>query len=184
MYTSQQFRFLRLNLWCATYPNRTWHQMVDQSEYGTNTSYVTDFIEIRFNPQVINSAEIKDLYEKQGLSASQIAEHFGVAKSVILRRLRQLGIDTEKGYRRQSNPNNYRRSKAPYGYKIKNHKLVLNRSEMKVCRLVVEMMGRENKGARETAREIMKRGFKNRQGEVSWGHLVVQQILKRWNGKI
>lgn len=157
---------------------------MDQFGRGTNRPYLVDFVPVCFSPQLINSAEIRHFYEKEGLSVSQIAERYGVVKSVILRRLRQMGVETEKGYLRQSNPNNYRRAKPPYGYLVKNGKLVLNKSELKVCRLVVEMMGRQDKGARETARELMNRGFKNRQGDVSWGHLVVQQILKRWNGKI
>jgi IS30 family transposase len=127
----------------------------------------------------INSGEIRHFYEKEGLSIKQIAEQYGVVKSVILRRLRQMGVDTQQGHLRTMNPNNYRKAKAPYGYKIKNGKLILNKSEVKACRVVAEMMGRQNKSARETARELMKRGFKNRQGDISWGHLVVQKIFKR-----
>src|SRR5687768_9288283 len=104
--------------------------------------------------------------------------------TAILSRLRQIGIRTELGRIRKINPNNYRHYNPPYGYKVKDNKLVLDNSEMKICRLFVELMDRQKKGAREAARELMNQKFKNRRGEVTWGHFVVQQIFKQWKNKI
>lgn len=158
--------------------------LVDQSVRGTNTSYVLDFIAICFKSQLLNSAEIRRLYLKESLSAAQIASRFGVSRAVILSTVKRLGIGTKSAVGRMTNPNNFRHHNPPYGYKVKDNKLVLNSSELKICRAVVEMMGRKKCGARETARELVSRGFKNRRGEVAWGHLVVQQIFKRWKDKV
>jgi len=83
-----------------------------------------------------------------------------------------------------TNPNNYRHYNAPYGYRVKNGQLVLNPKDLKVCRIVVDFMDRKQRPARETARELIRRGLKNRRGEIKWGHLVVQQIFRRWKGKL
>lgn len=158
--------------------------MVDLSVHGTNTSYLLDFIRICFKPQLLNSAEIKRFYLKEGHSAAQIAAHFGVSKSVIIGWINRLKIGSKSAQGRMTNPNNFRHHNPPYGYKVKDNKLVLNNAELKICRAVVELMGRKKCGARETARELTSRGFKSRRGEVKWGHLVVQQIFKRWKDKL
>lgn len=158
--------------------------MVDQIGCGTNTSYLVDFIKICFKPQLLNSAEIKQFYVKEGLSASQIAAHYGVSKGVIISWLNRLKISAKTPKGRMTNPNNYRHHNPPYGYKVKDGKLVLNNAELKICRTVVELMGRKKCAARETARELTSRGFKNRRGKSTWGHLIVQQIFKRWKDKL
>lgn len=157
---------------------------MDLSVYGTNTTYLLDFIEICFKPQLLNSSEIKQFYVKEGLSASQIAAHYGVSKGVIIGWINRLKIGPKSAKGRMTNPNNFRHHNPPYGYKVKDNKLALNNAELRVCRAVVELMGRKKSGARETARELISRGFKNRRGEVVWGHLVVQQIFKRWKDKL
>jgi hypothetical protein len=108
----------------------------------------------------------------------------GVGKTLILSRLKSMGIRVETGRNRMTNPNNFRHHNPPYGYQVKDGKLVLNKSELKVCRLVVELIGRKNKSARETARELINKKLKNRNGDINWGHLVVQKIFKRWKDKI
>lgn len=152
--------------------------------YDTNTSYLTDFVRISFKPQLLNPHEIRKLYLKEGLSAAQIASRFGVSKSVIVSWVNRLKIGSKSAQGRMTNPNNYRHHNPPYGYKVKDNKLALNKSEMKMCRMVVELMGRKKVGARETARELTVRGYKNRRGKTTWGHLVVQQIFKRWKDKL
>ena len=163
---------------------RTVSNLVDQAEYGTNPTYLLDFIQICFKPQLLNSAEIKHLYVKVGLSASQIADRLGVSKAVIVGWINRLKIGPKSSKGRMTNPNNFRHHNPPYGYKVKDNKLVLNKSELRICRAVVELMGRKKCGARETARELTRRGFKNRRGETKWGHLVVQQIYLRWKDKL
>jgi hypothetical protein len=67
---------------------------VDQPEYGTNTSYVADFIEICLSAKLSDKAKIRKLYVEKGLSAAQIASELGVAKSFVLARLHTFGIRT------------------------------------------------------------------------------------------
>ena len=83
-----------------------------------------------------------------------------------------------------TNPENYRHHCPPYGYKVRGGKLVIDNQELKICRLVVELIERQGFGIRETGREITKRGYKNRQGNHSWGHFVVKRIFDRWRGKL
>ncbi len=157
---------------------------MDQPEYGKNTTYLTDFIKISFKPQLLNPAEIRNLYLKEGLSAAQIAAQYGVSKSVIIGWVNRLRIGAKTAQGRMTNPKNFRHHNPPYGYKVKDNRLALNNVELRVCRAVVELMGRNKCGARETARELAARGFKNRRGDATWGHLVVQQIFKRWKDKL
>lgn len=158
--------------------------MVDQAVYGTNSTHLLDFIKVYFKPQLINPAEIKQLYLKEGLSASQIANQYGVSKGAIVGWINRLKIGPKSSKGRMTNPNNFRHHNPPYGFMVKDNKLVLNNREIKVCRLVVGHMGRKRCGARETARMLVQQKIKNRRGEIKWGHLVVQQIFKRWKDKI
>jgi hypothetical protein len=113
-------------------------QNLDQPEYGTNTSYVVDFIEISFKVSSLNSGEIRFLFFEKGLSAAQIARKFGVSKSAIIRRLHQMRINVETGEGRMIRPDNYRLWNPPYGYRVVDGKLQIHKSEVKICRLVVQ----------------------------------------------
>jgi hypothetical protein len=117
--------------------------MVDQPEYGKNTSYLLDFIGITFAAKLLNVEEIRRLYTAEGLSTYQIARQFGVAKSVIVSRLHDIGIRPGHGLNRSNNPENYRCRVPPYGFVIKEGRLVPCRSELWICRMVVELMGRK-----------------------------------------
>jgi hypothetical protein len=157
---------------------------VDQVEYGTNRPYLVDFINLCFKAGQVDSAEIKQLFLEMHWSATQIARKFGVSKSLIIHRLHRMRIKVETGAGRMTKPDNYRHWKAPYGYRIFGGKLLINRQEIKICRMVVHLIERENFGVRETARELIRRSFKNKQGEVKWSHFVVQRIYDRWKGKL
>lgn len=157
---------------------------MDQVEYGANHIYLSDFIKMSYSGKLLNPEEIKRLYVKERLSAAQIAARFGVAKSVIIKWTDQLKVAPGTKVGSKTNPNNYRHHNPPYGYKVQDGKLVLNKAELKICRLVVELIGRRKFGIRETARELMKQEFKNRRGEINWSHFVVQQIFNRWNNKV
>ncbi len=158
--------------------------MVDQPEYGTNTSYLVDFIKITLSAKLLKVHEIHDLYIKQGQSAAQIACHFGVAKSVILKRLHGIGVRVGLSSGRMTNPENYRCRTPPYGYSIKAGKLIPSKAELRICRMLVELVGRQKKSATWTARELGRRGYKNRAGRTTWDHSTVQSIFKRWKDKL
>ena len=53
-----------------------------------------------------------------------------------------------------------------------------------ICRVVVELYGRRELSATAVAKELTRRGFKNRAGKIAWDHKTVQSIFKRWNGKL
>jgi len=158
--------------------------LVRQSEYGTNAPYLADFIEICLKVNLLNLAKIREMHEEQGLAASQIASHFGVARSVISARLREMGINPQSGAGRLTDPKNYLCSTAPYGFSVRNGKLVTNKAELRICRMVVSLIQRDGKNMSEVARELTHKKFKNRAGREKWNSKTVFNIYKRWKDKI
>jgi len=158
--------------------------LVEQPEYGTNTCYLVDFIKITLVPKLLNFNEIRSLYLDRGLSAAQIAREFDVAKSVIVGLLNRGGVRPGHQNSRVNNPDNYRLRVAPYGYQIRAGKLVPSKSELNLCRLVVELVKRQGLSANAAAKELGKRGYKNRSGRTTWDHSTVQSIFKRWKDKL
>ncbi len=158
--------------------------MVEQPEYGTNTSYLVDFIKITLLPKLLNFNEIRSLYLEGGLSTAQIASEYDVAKSVIVGLLNRGGVRPGCQISRSNNPENYRLRVPPYGYQIRAGKLVPSKSEMKLCRLVVELVKRRGLSANAAAKELGQRGLKNRSGGTKWDHSTVRSIFKRWKDKL
>jgi len=158
--------------------------MVDQPELGTNTSYLIDFIPITLSAKLLNNEEICKLYTEKSQSAAQIAHHFGVAKSVVLARLHAAGIREETGAGRMNNPENYRCRVAPYGYSIKDGRLVPNKTELRICRIVVDLIRRNGLSANAVGNEMGRRGYKSRSGRAHWDHSTVQSIFNRWKDKL
>ena len=73
---------------------------------------------------------------------------------------------------------------APYGFSKKAGRLVPNRQEMKICHLVVELIRREGQSQSEVARELSRRGYKNRAGSTKWDSRTVFNIFNRWKDKL
>ena len=65
--------------------------MVDQGLKPTNRSILHDHIEFLVKPYKQKPSTYRDLYEKEGLSAAQIAERLGCSKTTVLEHLRRLG---------------------------------------------------------------------------------------------
>lgn len=158
--------------------------MVEQPECGTNTSYLVDFIQFTYSAKHLSLEEIHDFYLNRGLSSAQIARHFEVAKSVIISRLHDLGIQEGQSACRSNNPENYRLRVAPYGYTVRDGRLVPSKAEMKLCRLVIELITRQGLSANAAAKELGKRGYKNRSGNTKWDHSTIQSIFNRWKDKL
>lgn len=158
--------------------------MVQYPEYGTNTPYYLVIIELCLGTKFLNSDEIERLYRAEGLSVNQIALRFKVSRTLILSRLHDRGIREGTASKRRTNPKNYRCPIPPYGFAIQNGRLVPNRQEMKVCRLVVELVEREKKKHTDAARELSRRGLKNRAGSTNWDSKTVFNIFRRWKNKI
>lgn len=158
--------------------------MVEESESGKNTPYLVDFIKITFSAKLLNVEEIRALYVEKGFSAAQIARQYGVAKSVILARLGALGIRNGAGTERSTNPENYRCRVAPYGYSIQAGRLVASKAELRICRLVVDLIRTQGLSANATAKELSRRGLKSRSGRPQWDHSTILSIFKRWKDKL
>lgn len=159
-------------------------KLVDQPEYGTNQPYLIDFIKLTLNPKLINPFEIRHLFLEKGLSSVQIARKFNVSKSKILSILHKLDVRVETQAGRINNSENYRVRNPPYGYRIQDGRLVLNKSELRVCRLVVELIARRNFTWSATARELAAKGYKNRNKSTKWDHSTIRNIFERWKNKL
>lgn len=157
---------------------------MEQLGHGTNTPYLVDFIKITLSAKLANPQEIRSLYVDQGLSASQIASQLCIAKSVVLARLHALGIQSNTTTRKYNTPDNFRCPVAPYGYAVKDGKLVPYKKELRVCHIIVEMVERKGLTFRAVARNLQTRGVKNRAGRTSWSHGSVVTIYNKWKGKI
>jgi transposase len=158
-------------------------KLVDQPESGTNTSYLIDSLEITFSAKLLDVEKIREFYVA-GQSYAQIARKFGVAKSVIISRLGGVDIPKTMQEKRATNPQNYRCRVPPYGYAVREGKLIPNKRELRICRLVVELMGRHGKGTSETVRELERRQLLTREGKQHWDHSSVRNIFNRWKDKI
>ncbi len=157
---------------------------MQQPEYGTNHPYYIDFIQICLAVKFINNDEIRELYQEQGLTINQIAARFKVSRTVIQCRLRELRIQQSIPANKLNDPQNYRCRVAPYGYAVESGKLVPNRLEVKICRLVVQLVQRQGKTHSEAARELSRLGHKNRSCNTAWDSKTIFNILKRWKNKL
>lgn len=159
-------------------------KMVDQPESWTNYGYFIDFIQIRLAPKLLNFHEIRRLYLDEELSAAEIARRFDTVKSVILSILHRTGVRLGSGARPLNDPANYRAKNPPFGFKVECKKLVVSKSELRVCRAIVEMMGRKGFTISQTSRELSRKGFKNRAGRALWDNKTVKSIYEKWKDKV
>ena len=156
--------------------------MVDRPRQGANTTIIVDYITFLAKPHKQKPAFYRDLYLKEELSASQIAHKIGSSKTAVLENLRRQGIRIPGG--RRINPNNYTLHQPPYGFYKVDNRLIINKSEMRVCRLVVELCAKQELPLHAVANELIKQKIKNRKGQILWTHNSVSRIFKRWSGKI
>lgn len=163
-------------------------KMVDPATTGTNSAppqpTYLDSIEFFQKCHWKNPANYSDLYLKKGLSAAQIGEKLGLPKQTVLNQLKREGIrlGTNKG--RLANPENYRLAYAPYGFSKKDGRLVPNKAELKICRIVVQLRNNSKMSFHEIASELERRRIKGRTNSILWTHATVGRIYKRWNGKL
>jgi hypothetical protein len=162
--------------------------MVEAAVPGTNRTRVRstylDTIEFFQKCHWKDPANYSDLYLKKGLSAAQIGEKLGIPKQTVLNQLKREGIrlGTNKG--RLANPENYRLAYAPYGFSKKDGRLVPNKSELKVCRLVVQLRNDSKMSFYDIARDLERRKIAGRTQSTKWTHATAGRIYKRWNGKL
>jgi len=158
--------------------------LAQQPEYGTNQPYYIDFIQICLAVKFINNDEIKELYQEKGLTINQIASRFKVSRTVIQCRLRELRITDCIPVNKLNSHQKYRCRVAPYGFAVESGKLVPNRLEVKICRLVVQLVQCQGKTQSEAGRELSRLGHKNLSGNTVWDSKTIFNILKRWKDKL
>ncbi len=161
--------------------------MVDQPEQATSfhdeTLYYTYFIEFFPKRNLIKAKTFIDLYSKEGLSISQIANKLNISKSSCVRILNNTRIQ-KRTSKELKNPRNYQFGHPPYGYKISiNRELIINKTEIKICRLVVNL---KNKGLsfKKVGEELENKEFKNRKGHIKWHNYTINNIYSRWKDKL
>ncbi len=161
---------------------------MDPAVFGTNhfhqrATYL-DSIELFQKCHWKDAANYRHLYLEEGFSAAQIGERLNLPKQTVLNQLRRAGIRLGGNKGRMDNPNNYRLAETPYGFSKKAGKLIPNKSELRVCRLVVQLRNNSKLSFHEIARELIRRQIKNRRNAISWAPANVGRIYKRWNGKL
>ena len=154
-----------------------------QPECRKKTPYYIDTIKLSSPFNDVDLPLLKQLYIKNGFSTRQMAKRFGVSKSFIIGRLHCLGIKRKPG-QKQNDPKDYRHAQSPYGYKIKNNCLVLNKEELKICRLIVSLIDKKQWSASKVARELTLRGTEKRSKDKTWNHPTVIKIYNRWKDKL
>ena len=148
--------------------------------HSTNRPYLTDIISFfvhrtyRLNPAILVKS-----YKEQGLSSGQVAKKLGISKSTVIKKLQGFGVSLRPKKGRMTIENNYRHHNPPYGYSVKKGVLAPNPREVKVCRLIVNLIRDKGMGYSEVARELGKKQIKNRKDKVKWGHSVIKGIFDR-----
>ena len=154
---------------------------MDQAAGCANPSNVADFVLLITIPKKTNSALIKDLYMKNRLAARQIGEEIGLAKSTILNKIRKEGIHHQMRGRDQDNYSF--KQQVPFGYKLSEGRLLPNRTEMKVCRIIVSCRAQDHLSWKSIIETLKLKKIKNRK-ERSWSINSLRNIYIRWNGKV
>ena len=156
--------------------------MVARPACRTNRSTMHDRVGFFVKPCLQRPAAFRDLYLNEGLSAAQIAHQTGCSKTFVLNRLRKQGMQNGSG--RRTDPRNYRLHDTPYGFSKNDGRLVVNKSELRVCRIIVELDASKGVSVRTIGKVLESRGIKNRKGIAVWSYGAVKRILERWRGKL
>ena len=156
---------------------------MDHAECRTHTPTLVEIIEFQAPARSLDPAQIASLYTDKELTTSQVAKQLGCSKSYVVTSLKRRGLLRHKSISK-INPNNYRSSMAPYGYRVVAGRLAPHAAEMKICRLVVELMDRRGMNQIQVVEHLSKKGFKNRGGKTTWHNQTVSRIYTRWKGKL
>lgn len=155
---------------------------MDRAGCWTNPLYLHDIIKCIVIPKQVDIEQIREMYVEKGLLARQIASQLGVSKAFVLGQLHTLGIrrDTIKNLP-MARP---RPAKcAPYGYRIVDGRLVENRKEMKIVRLLVELRGRQELSWSEVVQILNNASLKTRMGKL-WNINSARAVYEKWKHKL
>ena len=161
-------------------PTATLAELVDSCLHSTNRPYLTDIISFLAHPTYrLNPAILVKSYQEEGLSSGQVAKKLGISKSTVIKKLQGFGVSLRSKRGRMTIQNNYRHHNPPYGYSVKKGVLAPNPREVKVCRLIVNLIRDKGMGYSEVGRALGKKQIKNRKDKVKWGHSVIKGIFDR-----
>ena len=155
--------------------------MVDLPDSWTNTSYLPDSIDFIACPRQFKPDDINALYVDGRLSASQIATEVGLSKTTVLRRLNAIGVKKARIgrsadiYQYPHNP--------PYGHYVIGGRLLPDRQEMAIVRLILNLRDRERLGWREIVNCLNERKKKPRNAKL-WSIGTIRKVYCRWQGKL
>ena len=133
-------------------------------------------IEAVFNAKV-ESIKMGRMPRFVEITLGQVAKKLGISKSTVIKKLQGFGVSLRPKRGRMTIENNYRHHNPPYGYSVKKGVLAPNPQEVKVCRLIVNLIRDKGMGYSEVGRELGKKQIKNRKDKVKWGHSVIKVSL-------
>jgi IS30 family transposase len=151
--------------------------MVEQAECWANPSYLIDIITLISNPTKIKTSEIERLYFDERLSMREIADRVEVSKSFVIRHLSQ---SKRRDRRTGREHQNYKHSKIPYGFRRAGERIVPDKKEMKVIKLILTARGQGY-----TYQAIADRLNKSNclmRANKQWPSGMVYWIVKKWEG--
>lgn len=158
---------------------------MEQFQSWKNRSKLLDSFEFIFDLKLKSKEFWWNLHVKEGLSFSQISNRLGIPKATVRDFIWKHGLKRESHKGRSTRPDNYRAPNPPYGYKVMSGKLVFDRNEVKVCKLIVALRGEQSLSWAAIVDELNKRRIPSRRhGEgACWHRHIVKIIYERWNSK-
>ncbi len=127
----------------------------------------------------MDARSVVRLYQ-EGLSAQQVADNIGISKQAVLARLRRFGV---RNGQRGRTLDNYRFPNPPYGQKVWGKRLVLNKKELRIVRIVIQLRDQEQLRWSQIVANLNELGIKTRTGRT-WSRAGIKRIHKRWVGKV
>jgi hypothetical protein len=89
-------------------------------------------------------------------------------------------------------PDEILRSHGPYelsqsggalGYRVVEGKVLTHPAELRVCRLIVDLVARQSMNYLTVSQYLTAKGVRNRRGTSVWHNYTVCRIYVRWKGK-
>jgi hypothetical protein len=157
--------------------------LVDQPNYGTHHLNLLDSITFQSNAKTLDKAKIVKLYVEEHKSAEQIAAEVGCSKTMVVTTLKRAKcLRPKKGAR--VIPSNYRHHVIPYGYRKVDNALMVNPKEVRICRLIVDLIERKKMNVSGVVKFLTTSKIKNREGKAVWYPAMIRRIFARWKGKL
>lgn len=159
---------------------------------GTVTNPPIEAVVIARNDRLARDIEIffgfKFLLRKSKIELISVKEDFGEFGSMFAKILEAFTVmvaemerehinqRTSGGRKLKAREGGYSGGRAPFGYKVSNHQLVIEKREAEVVKAVYELR-RAGKSMGAIARELNERGFTNRSGG-QMSVAIIQKILE------